>query len=99
MIGDLTSGYMVSPANADTRARLQIAAAKRGVPVDGVAMSRDKMWRSNTAGQRDSTIWWNLLYQLQVWLGTWQRPAERALGAINIAVQVCNPLAATLGYT
>ena len=36
MIGDLISGYMISPVDANIRARLQIAAAKRGVPVDGV---------------------------------------------------------------
>jgi predicted RNase H-like nuclease len=36
MIGDLTSGYMIAPTVADTRARLEAAAAKRGVPVDGI---------------------------------------------------------------
>jgi predicted RNase H-like nuclease len=34
MIGDLTSGYMIAPSDADTRARLEAAAAKRGVPID-----------------------------------------------------------------
>ena len=36
MIGDLTSGYMIAPTNAVTRTRLEAAAAKRGVPVDGI---------------------------------------------------------------
>ena len=36
MIGDLTSGYMISPVDSSTRARLEAAAAKRRVPVDGV---------------------------------------------------------------
>lgn len=36
MIGDLVSGYMIAPANAATRSRLAAAAAKRGVPVDGI---------------------------------------------------------------
>jgi predicted RNase H-like nuclease len=36
MIGDLTSGYMIAPADANTRGRLAAAAAKRGVPVDGI---------------------------------------------------------------
>jgi len=36
MIGDLTSGYMISPVDSSTRARLEAAAAKRRVPVDGL---------------------------------------------------------------
>jgi predicted RNase H-like nuclease len=36
MIGDLTSGYMIAPTDAATRARLQAAATERGVPVDGI---------------------------------------------------------------
>ena len=36
MIGDLISGYMISPVDANIRARLKTAAAKRGVLVDGV---------------------------------------------------------------
>jgi predicted RNase H-like nuclease len=36
MIGDLTSGYMISPANASTRTRLETAAARHRVPLDGV---------------------------------------------------------------
>ena len=35
MIGDLIAGYMIAPTNMDTRARLVLAAAKRGVPIDG----------------------------------------------------------------
>ena len=35
IIGDLTSGYMMAPADASTRSRLSAAAGKRGVPVDG----------------------------------------------------------------
>jgi predicted RNase H-like nuclease len=35
MIGDLTSGYMIAPADAVTKARLNAAATKCGVPVDG----------------------------------------------------------------
>ena len=35
MIGDLTSGYMIAPADANTSSRLIAAAAKRGVPIDG----------------------------------------------------------------
>jgi predicted RNase H-like nuclease len=37
MIGDLISGYMIAPADANTRGHLAAAAAKRGVPVDGIA--------------------------------------------------------------
>jgi predicted RNase H-like nuclease len=33
MIGDLTSGYMIAPAHADMRARLEAAAKERGVPI------------------------------------------------------------------
>ena len=36
MIGDLTSGCMIAPADANTRSRLAAAAAKRAVPVDGI---------------------------------------------------------------
>lgn len=36
MIGDLTSGYMIAPTDTATRACLEAAAAKRGVPVDGI---------------------------------------------------------------
>lgn len=37
MMGDLSTGYMVSPASATMRAMLVVAAAKMGgVPVDGV---------------------------------------------------------------
>lgn len=36
MIGDLTSGYMISPVDASIRARLKTAAVKHSVPVDGV---------------------------------------------------------------
>lgn len=36
MIGDLISGYMISPVDANIKARLKTAAAKRGVSVDGV---------------------------------------------------------------
>jgi predicted RNase H-like nuclease len=36
MIGDLTSGYMISPVNASMKARLKTAAAKHRVLVDGV---------------------------------------------------------------
>jgi predicted RNase H-like nuclease len=39
MIGDLTSGYMIAPTDANTRCRLATAAAKRGVPVDGMLHS------------------------------------------------------------
>lgn len=35
MIGDLETGYMISPASAATRERLERAAAVRGVPLDG----------------------------------------------------------------
>jgi predicted RNase H-like nuclease len=35
MIGDLTAGYMITPTSANTRARLEAGAAKRGVPIDG----------------------------------------------------------------
>jgi predicted RNase H-like nuclease len=37
MIGDLKSGYMIAPADANTKGRLAAAAAKRGVPVDGIS--------------------------------------------------------------
>lgn len=37
MIGDLKSGYMIAPADANTRGRLAAAAAKHGVPVDGIS--------------------------------------------------------------
>jgi predicted RNase H-like nuclease len=36
MIGDLTRGYMIAPSDANTGGRLKVAAAKRGVPVDGI---------------------------------------------------------------
>ncbi len=36
MIGDLTSGYMISPVDSGTRTRLEMAAARHRVPVDGV---------------------------------------------------------------
>jgi predicted RNase H-like nuclease len=36
MIGDLMSGYMISPVDANIRVRLKTAAAKHNVPVDGV---------------------------------------------------------------
>jgi predicted RNase H-like nuclease len=36
MIGDLETGYMITPASTDVRARLRTAAARGGVPVDGV---------------------------------------------------------------
>lgn len=35
MIGDLQSGYMITPASSDIRGRLTMAAMMRGVPVDG----------------------------------------------------------------
>jgi predicted RNase H-like nuclease len=35
MIGDLTSGYMIAPADANCGGRLVAAAAKRGVPING----------------------------------------------------------------
>lgn len=34
MIGDRTTGYMIAPASADVRARLEIAAERAGVPID-----------------------------------------------------------------
>lgn len=34
MIGDRTAGYMIAPASADVRARLEIAAKRAGVPID-----------------------------------------------------------------
>jgi predicted RNase H-like nuclease len=40
MIGDLTSGYMIAPSGANTRSCLTVAAAKRGVPVDGISASK-----------------------------------------------------------
>lgn len=36
MIGDLISGYMISPVDTSVKARLRAAAAKHRVPVDGV---------------------------------------------------------------
>ena len=36
VIGDLSSGYMVSPVTTATRVRLERAGALRGVPVDGI---------------------------------------------------------------
>jgi predicted RNase H-like nuclease len=36
MIGDLSSGYMIAPADANTTSCLAAAAVKRGVPVDGI---------------------------------------------------------------
>jgi predicted RNase H-like nuclease len=40
MIGDLASGYMIAPADVSTRSRLAAAAAKRGVPIDGIIPSQ-----------------------------------------------------------
>jgi predicted RNase H-like nuclease len=42
MIGDLISGYMIAPADAKTRRHLTTAAAKRGVPVDGIIHAMDR---------------------------------------------------------
>jgi hypothetical protein len=36
MIGDLISGYMLSPADTSVKVRLTAAAAKHRVPVDGI---------------------------------------------------------------
>jgi predicted RNase H-like nuclease len=36
MIGDLKNGYMITPADLLTKAYLKAAAAKRGVPMDGI---------------------------------------------------------------
>ena len=36
MIGDLTSGYMISPVDTSVKVRLKTSAAKHRVPVDGV---------------------------------------------------------------
>lgn len=35
MIGDLISGYMISPVDTSVMVRLKAAAAKHRVPVDG----------------------------------------------------------------
>jgi predicted RNase H-like nuclease len=40
MIGDLTSGYMIAPASPATRSYPTAAAAKLGVPVDGIVLSQ-----------------------------------------------------------
>ncbi|GJE53921.1 DUF429 domain-containing protein [Methylobacterium thuringiense] len=34
MIGDRTAGYMIAPASADVRVRLEVAAERSGVPID-----------------------------------------------------------------
>lgn len=34
MIGDRNAGYMIAPATADVRARLEVAAVRTGVPID-----------------------------------------------------------------
>jgi predicted RNase H-like nuclease len=36
MIGDLKNGYMITPADLPTKTYLKAAAAKRGVPMDGI---------------------------------------------------------------
>jgi predicted RNase H-like nuclease len=42
MIGDLTSGYMIAPADANTRRHLATAATKRSVPIDGLIQVMDR---------------------------------------------------------
>jgi hypothetical protein len=36
MLGDLQNGYVNAPVTPSMRTRLETAAAKRGVPIDGV---------------------------------------------------------------
>jgi hypothetical protein len=36
MLGDLQHGYMIAPVTPSMRSRLETAAAKRGLPIDGV---------------------------------------------------------------
>jgi predicted RNase H-like nuclease len=40
MIGDLETGYMIAPASSEVRSRLNLAALKSGVAVDGVVAVR-----------------------------------------------------------